>query len=91
MVNYTTYHKFEDARANPKDKHTVVWMLPTIINENLNDSQFLLSLLQAHSHSLVIAQVSVGPRHVFVNDPYGLPQLPLVKRDAFEQDLRTQT
>lgn len=24
-VNYITYHKFEDARANPKDKCTVVW------------------------------------------------------------------
>lgn len=83
--------KFEDARAYAKDKHTVVWTLPTILNEKLNDSQSSLRLLQAHTHSLVIAQVSVGPRHILVNDPYGLPQLPLVKRDAFEQDLGTQT
>lgn len=51
----------------------------------------MIASLQAHTHSLVIAQVSVGPRHVLVDDPYGLPQLPLVKSDAFEQDLRTQT
>lgn len=42
------------------------------------------------SDSLVIVQVSVGPGNILVNDPYGLLQLPLVKRDTFKQDLGTQ-
>lgn len=43
----------------------------------------------ADHHSLIIAQVSVCPRHIFVDDPCGFPQLHLIKRDSLKQYLVT--
>lgn len=51
---------------------------------------FFLLPQTSHNHLLVVAQVSVSPWNILVDDSGGLPQLPLVKCNPLKQYLQEQ-